>query len=181
MLSNVRWVKCFSLTGFLALLSFSVFFTGCASSEQSGEGEEAMVEAEQTPMVQETTPTSSEMYGDSDSSKAGELQTVYFDYDSSNLSSSTKMSLDANANFLKANTSVNVQIEGHCDERGGVQYNLALGERRANAVKSYLVSAGVDEARLSTISYGKERPKAFGHDESSWSQNRRANFAISSK
>jgi peptidoglycan-associated lipoprotein len=68
------------------------------------------------------------------------------------------------------------QIEGHCDERGSAEYNLALGDRRARAVKDYLVSLGVDPARLSTISYGEERPFAMGHDEAAWAQNRRGHF-----
>ena len=76
---------------------------------------------------------------------------------------------------------MNFIIEGHCDERGGVQYNLALGEKRAMAVKQYLVSMGVNSSRVSTISFGKERPVSFGHEEASWSKNRRANFVVTAK
>ena len=100
---------------------------------------------------------------------------------SASLSSATKDKLRAAATFLKAASSVEVQVEGHCDERGGVQYNLALGERRAKAVRNYLVALGVSGSRISTISFGKERPVAFGHDESAWSQNRRGNFVITAK
>ncbi len=74
-----------------------------------------------------------------------------------------------------------VQVEGHCDERGGVQYNLALGENRAKAVKEYLSGLGVESGRVTTISYGKERPVAFGHDEEAWGQNRRGNFVVTAK
>ena len=113
-----------------------------------------------------------------DSGRAGALNTVYFAFDSSALSTSTRRTLSANAEFLKNNPKASIQIEGHCDERGGVQYNLALGERRAMAVRNYLSALGISTSRMSTISYGKERPLAFGHDEESWSKNRRANFVI---
>ncbi|MEC7276921.1 MAG: peptidoglycan-associated lipoprotein Pal [Bdellovibrionota bacterium] len=122
-----------------------------------------------------------ELNGDSDSGKAGALQTVYFGFNSANLNSSTRAALQNNADFLKDNGDVQVQIEGHADERGGVQYNLALGEKRAKAVKEYLVSMGVSSSRITTISFGKERPIAFGHDESAWSKNRRANFVVTAK
>jgi peptidoglycan-associated lipoprotein len=122
-----------------------------------------------------------ELNGDSDSGKAGGLQTVYFGFDSSSLDGETKALVKANAEYLKKNTSVDVQIEGHADERGGRQYNLALGERRAKAVRDQLVALGIASKRISTISYGNERPKAEGHDESAWSQNRRANFVITAK
>jgi len=122
-----------------------------------------------------------ELNGDSDSNKAGALKTVYFDFNSAGLSDSTKDALNSNAEFLKTNTSVKVQVEGHADERGGVQFNLALGEKRAKGVREYLVSKGVERSRISTISLGKEKPVAFGHDEEAWSKNRRANFVIIAK
>lgn len=99
---------------------------------------------------------------------------VFFEYDSSVLSGEAQATLERQANWLKQYNSVNIVIEGHADERGTREYNLALGERRANAAKSYLVNLGVSSARLSTISYGKERPAVVGSDESAWSQNRRA-------
>lgn len=122
-----------------------------------------------------------DLNGDSDSNKAGALKTVYFDFNSAALSDATKEALDNNANFLKTNTSVKVQVEGHCDERGGVQFNLALGERRAKGVREYLIGKGIEGSRISTISFGKERPVAFGHDEEAWSKNRRANFVVIAK
>ena len=82
---------------------------------------------------------------------------------------------------MKANAAVDVQVEGHCDERGGKQYNLALGERRAKTVRDQLVALGVPAKRISTISYGSERPSAEGGDESAWAKNRRANFVITAK
>jgi len=111
-----------------------------------------------------------ELNGDSDSNKAGALKTVYFDFNSAALSSDTKSALDNNAEFLKANPAVKVQVEGHCDERGSVQFNLALGEKRAKTVREYLSSKGVAGDRVSTISLGKEKPVSFGHDEESWSK-----------
>lgn len=119
--------------------------------------------------------------GDSDSGKAGPLRTVYFDFNSAGLTSSTREALQANANFLNENRDVEVQIEGHADERGGIQYNLALGEKRSQAAKRYLISLGVSSSRITTISFGKERPIAFGHGENSWSRNRRANFVVTAK
>jgi peptidoglycan-associated lipoprotein len=103
------------------------------------------------------------------------LNTVYFDYDKSNIRNDQKAALDENAKKLREyRPEDNVVVEGHCDERGTVEYNLALGERRASAVKKYLTDAGINKARVETISYGKDRPVAMGHDESAWSKNRRA-------
>ncbi len=79
------------------------------------------------------------------------------------------------------NESLEIQIEGHCDERGGIQYNLALGDKRANALRRKLISMGIDGDRIETISYGKERPLALSQSESAWAQNRRGNFVITSK
>jgi peptidoglycan-associated lipoprotein len=98
---------------------------------------------------------------------------VFYELDSSVLSSEAQAILGRQAEWLKQYSNVNVVIEGHCDERGTREYNLALGERRAAAVKSYLTSMGVDASRVSTISYGKERPAVVGNDESAWGQNRR--------
>ncbi len=112
---------------------------------------------------------------------ASELQTVYFAFDSYSLSGETKAQLKSNLSWLKANSTAKVQIEGHCDEKGTVEYNMALGDRRANAVKNFLVKAGIEKDRIDTISYGKERPADSGHDEAAWSKNRRAIFILLSK
>ena len=100
--------------------------------------------------------------------------TIRYDYDSSEITSSAQMTLDRQAAFLKAKPSIKIIIGGHCDERGTREYNLALGERRAAAAKDYLVSKGVNSARIKIISYGKERPIATGSNEGSWARNRRA-------
>jgi len=99
---------------------------------------------------------------------------VFFALDSSTLSGEAQATLDRQAGWLKENSGVNIVIEGHADERGTREYNIALGERRATAAKNYLVNLGVAASRLSTVSYGKERPAVMGSDESAWSQNRRA-------
>ena len=99
---------------------------------------------------------------------------VLFDYDSAKLSSSAKILLDGQSRFLRANTDLNFIIEGHCDERGTREYNLALGEQRATAVRDYLVIQGIDPDRIKVISYGKEKPAVVGSNTMAWSKNRRA-------
>jgi peptidoglycan-associated lipoprotein len=106
----------------------------------------------------------------------GEIEDVFFDYDRYNLRDDARRTLDANAKVLLADKSARLLLEGHCDERGTVEYNLALGERRAQSARSYLIEFGVEQNRLSTISYGEERPFSQGHGEEAWSQNRRVHF-----
>lgn len=105
-----------------------------------------------------------------------QLQTVYFDYDSYNLSPAAQQTLAADAALLLQEPTLKVTIEGHCDERGSDEYNLALGAQRATSVKSQLVTLGVGAERLTTISYGEERPAVVGNDDAAWSKNRRAAF-----
>ena len=100
--------------------------------------------------------------------------TVLFGTDTYDIDSEARAILDRQAAWLKKYPAVRVTVEGHCDERGTREYNLALGDRRANSAKNYLASAGISASRISTISYGKERPVAAGSDESAWAQNRRA-------
>jgi peptidoglycan-associated lipoprotein len=109
------------------------------------------------------------------------LKDVHFDFDRYDMRPEDGPVLKENAALLMKSTAVKVQIEGHCDERGTAEYNLALGERRANSTKKYLVSLGVPPDRLSTISYGKEAPLDPGHHEEAWAKNRRAHFVILSK
>lgn len=109
------------------------------------------------------------------------LQPVFYDFNKSDVREDQVAALQNNARVLKENATVSVLIEGHCDERGTEEYNLALGERRANASKDYLVSLGIAENRMSIISYGESRPFAMGHDEDSWQQNRRAHFVAVKK
>ena len=109
------------------------------------------------------------------------MRVAYFDYDSAELSAEARAALDANATVLKKYPTWTVTIEGHCDERGTAEYNLALGERRAVAAQSYLVALGLPASRVKTVSYGKEFPFDPGHDEAAWAKNRRAHFVITGK
>ncbi|WP_156255079.1 peptidoglycan-associated lipoprotein Pal [Sandarakinorhabdus oryzae] len=112
--------------------------------------------------------------------KAG-TDTVLFAYDSYELDPDARATLTRQAAWLRANPSVRVTLEGHCDERGTREYNLALGDRRANSAKNFLASQGIDVARLTTISYGKEKPAVDGSDEAAWAQNRRAVTVVMSR
>jgi peptidoglycan-associated lipoprotein len=109
------------------------------------------------------------------------LKPVFFELDSSEVGAEGQAALNANASTLKKNTTWYVTIEGHCDERGTPEYNLALGERRAIAARAYLMSLGIPADRLRTVSYGKEFPFDPGHDEAAWAKNRRAHFVITVK
>lgn len=109
------------------------------------------------------------------------LETVRFDYDSAELSDAARASLQKNATWMQRWTSTRVTIEGHADSRGTSEYNLSLGERRATAVRDYMVSLGVDASRLNTVSLGEERPLCTEETESCWAQNRRGQFLITAK
>jgi peptidoglycan-associated lipoprotein len=155
----------------MLLASASLIITGCASTKRdlpqpplnSGQGAGAMG------TNQGAIPGSQE---DFVASVAADR--VFFDTDRFDIDSEDATTLASQAEWLKRYPNVRVTIEGHCDERGTRDYNLALGERRANAAKNYLASLGIAAARISTISYGKERPDALGSDEASWARNRRA-------
>ncbi len=111
----------------------------------------------------------------------GMLGDVYYAYDSADLSAEARQRLAANARFFNEHPAFEALIEGHCDERGTPEYNLALGERRASSARSYLTSLGVDGSRLRTITYGEERPACTESEESCWSQNRRAHFMVTGR
>jgi peptidoglycan-associated lipoprotein len=108
-------------------------------------------------------------------------ETVYFDFDSSVIKLGEKPKVAAVADYLKANSAKAVRVEGNCDERGTEEYNRALGERRALAVREELIRLGIDPSRVDTISYGEDRPAVVGHDEAAWSKNRRDDFVVLSK
>ncbi len=110
-----------------------------------------------------------------------QFETVYFDFDKFNLRADSKSGLDSNYDLLMSFPDVMVKIEGHCDERGTIEYNLSLGEKRATSCKDYLVGLGIDASRISTISYGKEKPVDAGHSEAAWGKNRRCEFKIISQ
>ncbi len=132
-----------------------------------------------TATVEDTSVEQRDMSFDpmgSDSEKIAGLKTVNFEYDQARLTTQARRQLAENAEWMRQHPDVTVQIEGHCDERGSIEYNLALGERRAQTVKSYLVSLGMDAKQMTVISYGKEKPLADGDSEEAYAKNRRANF-----
>lgn len=169
----------------LTVTFFSLYLTSCASKKKADsssvltpDGADPMMNQDggildATNMIDQ--PMSSGAVG-SDSGSFSGLQTINFAYDVSSLSEESKAILKSSADWMNANSSVNVQIEGHCDERGSVEYNMALGERRAKATKDYLVSLGVTPSQLITISYGEEKLLEYGDTEEAHSKNRRANF-----
>jgi peptidoglycan-associated lipoprotein len=161
----------------LFLIGLLVVAVGACSKKQT-----TKVETEPaTETVTETAPPVEEVQEtiqETPVTKIPVLNDVYYDFDKSTLSAEAKQTLAENATQLKDAGSMAVTIEGHCDERGTNAYNLALGEKRANAAKDYLVSLGVDAGRVTTISYGEEKPFDAGHDESAWSKNRRAHFVV---
>jgi peptidoglycan-associated lipoprotein len=116
-----------------------------------------------------------------DLNRSSPLRPVFFELDSSDLSTEGQRILDGNAAVLKQHATWTITIEGHCDERGSAEYNLALGERRALSARAYLISLGLPAERLRTVSYGKEFPFDPGHDEGAYAKNRRAHFVITAK
>lgn len=137
--------------------------------------------------ITETTPSREQAVTQESAEGAGkgaaqevqaELQKIYFNFDSSDLSEEARASLSKNAEYLSRQAGIKVRIEGNCDERGSDDYNMALGERRAKSAKDYLVNLGIASDRLSTISYGEEKPADPGHDEAAWAKNRRDEFVI---
>ena len=112
--------------------------------------------------------------------RQGYLRDAFYNYDENTLDGAAQAALTASANWLKGKEGAgySLLVEGHCDERGTEQYNLALGDKRANSAKDYLVTLGVDAGRIRTVSYGEERPFEEGHDDSSWAQNRRAHLVL---
>jgi peptidoglycan-associated lipoprotein len=107
-----------------------------------------------------------------------QLSSIYFDYDKYDIRPDAQMVLSENGKSLTEHSTATIRIEGNCDERGTEQYNLALGEKRANSARDYLVNYGIEASRMTTISYGESRPVASGHNEQTWAKNRRDDFAI---
>ncbi len=157
-------------------IALSLVLVSCSSTSKKSEDGSS-----DTLVTDNTDATNLELNGSSDDNTAGPLRTIYFDYNSSSLSFAGRQALEENAEYLKLTDLIAIQIEGHADERGGIQYNIALGEKRAQSVKDYLTALGVSAERVTTISYGKDRPLSFGHDDEAWSKNRRANFVITAK
>jgi len=165
------------LTSLIAITLVGLVLTGCA-----GKKTPPPAPSEDNTSTQTTAPAEAAALADFgadgqpiDPRTGGPLnRTFYFDYDRSDVNPSDIAVLEIHAQLLNRNTGKSVVIEGHCDERGTREYNLALGERRANAIKSFLTAAGVAASQIESVSYGEERPENPGHDESAWSRNRRA-------
>jgi len=155
----------------------SVKSEGTVSKHEAERGKEtkAKEEFEKSLTPKQTPGVSGEVF------ESSLLKDIHFDFDRYNIRPGDGEILDQNAALLKKYPNIRIQVEGHCDERGTVEYNLALGERRANSAKNYLISHGVPPSRISTISYGKEKPLDPGHNEQAWAKNRRAHTIITSK
>jgi peptidoglycan-associated lipoprotein len=134
-----------------------------------------------TPRPQPTPVPAPSVLSEPLSTLSGYLKPVFFDLDKADIRPEAKDVLGANAEFLRKYPTIRVTIEGYCDERGTREYNMALGQRRAAAAKDYLISLGTDGSRLTTISFGKERPFCTGHDETCWQKNRRDQFTVTAK
>ena len=158
-----------TLSTFVLVFSLA-FVTACSSKSKKSDGTDGGDSAQ---ISQEGFNFN---VNGSDSGQIAGLNTIRFPYDSSTLDSEARATLAANADWMKANSRISVQIEGHCDSRGSVEYNLALGERRAKAVKGYLVNLGIPANRMTIISFGKEKLLEIGDSEEVHSRNRRANF-----
>jgi len=173
----------------VAVLSIVMF--GCKGAQQTGtEGMETtkpMTQEPETTQPSTEAETTKELPPADESSKVEpveparevlELSDIHFDFDSSAINPSEVTILENNAKWMKENPNAIVTIEGHCDERGTVEYNLSLGERRAKAAKDYLVSLGIDASRINAISLGKSKPVDEGHNEAAWAKNRRDHFVV---
>jgi len=167
----------------LATLSMAALMAGgCASNETVKKEEPVGTTAKAEPVKVEPVKTEPVKTDDSAAQKqapVAALETIYFDFDKSDLRKDSRDVLYKNADaLLKGMPDAKVKVAGHCDERGSAEYNIALGERRAKSTMKYLVTLGVKADRISTISYGKEKPAVDGHDEAAWAKNRRAEFEI---
>jgi peptidoglycan-associated lipoprotein len=172
----------------LVVLPVSLAFAGCSSTDKKPEAQAAVANApSEASKSAGAAPSSSTSSSSLEAAQRGEstatpassaLKDIYFDFDSYDLRADARATLKANGEWLKSNPSAQVQIEGHCDERGTTEYNLALGSKRAQSVKDYLVTLGTATDRLSTISYGEELPVCTEHNEDCWQKNRRARFVI---
>lgn len=166
----------------VVVLAMGVMLFGCGGGKPSAEpemgpAEPEVLEPRAEPEVSEE-PGLQDEPGEVEELPQLDLQRIHFDTDKWNIREDAREILKQNARILQEYSDLILTIEGHCDERNTVEYNLALGERRAASTKEYLVKLGLDAARIKTISYGEERPVATGHDESSWWQNRRSEFVI---
>lgn len=164
----------------LALILSMAVMAGCSSTDTKESGDDSSTQAVDTGSVTSTEMSAEErerMARAKEEAALREIRTFYFDFDKSDLKPESRLPLMAHARYLAANPSMQVAIEGHADERGTKEYNMALGERRSKVVEQFLVVNGVSKSQIETMSFGEENPVALGHEEESWSQNRRAVIA----
>ena len=167
-----------TLVAMLSLVVVCGFAAGCARKAKVAPPTPAPTPPVVAPVDTTPPPTPPPPPPQPPAFSSSDLKPAFFDFDSYALRDDARAALDADARMLRDHASVSITVEGHCDERGTVEYNQALGERRATAARDYLVAAGIDAGRIQVISYGKERPFEEGHDESAWAQNRRAQLVI---
>jgi peptidoglycan-associated lipoprotein len=167
----------------LPMLALAALASACSNTETKTDAPvaDASVKGAQpvAPVASTTRPaTSSTVAGDPlhDPNSLLAQRSVYFDYDSNSVKDEFRRPIQAHASYMGDKRASKVRIEGNCDERGSREYNLALGQRRAESVKKMMTVLGVGDARIETVSYGEEKPAALGHDESSWAKNRRADI-----
>lgn len=182
---------------FVLLVIVCVFSVGCAKKQvapvggevvppsapviapqPTGPGGEIVPQPLEMPSAESGTGVAMVAPGLEDEIKSFEQNDIYFDFDQYTITPEGRKICAQKASFLKVHPELKLRIEGHCDERGTTEYNLALGERRANEVRKYLGNLGIADSRLATISFGKERPVDPGHNEEAWAKNRRAHFDI---
>ena len=158
----------------LAIVATTFLLAACETASQVS-GDSASTSASNTASSSSASSASSPAADKTPAEKLAQVgDTVNFDFDSAELTVSARSTLNRQAAFLSLNPDLMIVIEGHADERGTREYNLALGDRRATAVRDYLVAKGINSARVRTVSYGKERPAVAGSEEAAWAQNRRA-------
>ena len=163
-----RWIVMLAMLGLLS---------ACATTE-TPQPDDGRVPPSSPPPQDEPLPSDALVSEDTGGDMSIAERTVYFGFDDHSLDAQAQANLDAVAQYMKDNSGVQVKLEGHCDERGSTEYNLALGQRRAQAVKDYLMQLDIDGNRLPTISYGEENPAVEGNNEAAWSQNRRVEFIL---
>lgn len=167
---------------FVVGILVSSLITGCGRLRKSKKGPDELAALEEAAIKGEDIPLEGIPEGEFIEPESvgitGVFSDIYFDYDKSKIREEDYVVLDGIGDYMQKNPSVIIMIEGHCDERGSNEYNMALGEQRALSTRRYLVSQGIESGRLSTVSYGEEKPADAGHDESAWAKNRRAHFLV---
>ena len=177
---TTRWIVSVVLA-----CSMAAAMTGCKSwftkkpaPTSNGPGSDVVIPTTPTTPIGDNTNSRDPGFGGTNVVAAGQFEAVLFAFDGATVDDAERAKVEKVAEFLKANTTDLVVCEGNCDERGSTEYNMSLGDRRAQSVRAYLMSIGIDATRIQTKSYGKERPKDPGHTETAWRVNRRVEFVV---